>query len=273
MPSVVPSPRSLSDELATYAARVGEPIRSLGGAFMLDPATIAAGQELGLDFPISYGLGRGGVLGDVHADVVIAAFVFFESSVVQGIWDAGRELVAPAVAAEGFTESCRVWGRTHLSSVDGLDELCALAERVVAAASVPGLPLFAAWRAVPLPADLPARAAQLCHVLREHRGGCHAIGVLASGLHPLEALVVNGGSATASLFGWPEPHPRPLELTAAAVAAEAITNRLAAGAYLALTAPERDRLAVLLKAAASAAGLDAPSNRIEDARRAAEGDD
>ncbi len=272
MPTVVPSPRSLPDELANYAARVGEPIRSLGGAFMLDPATIAAGQGLGLDFPISYGLGRGGVLGDVHADVVIAAFVFFEPSVVQGIWEAGRLVVAPAAAAEGFAESCRVWGRTNLSSVEGLDELCGLAERVVTAASVPGLPLFAAWRAVPLPGDLPARAAQLCHVLREHRGGCHAIGVLASGLHPLEALVVNGGSATASLFGWPEPHPDPAGLVAAAADAEAITDRLAGCAYTNLTTPERERLAQLLEKAAAAAGLDAPSTRIEDARRAADGE-
>jgi hypothetical protein len=208
------------------------------------------------------------VLGDVDADVVAAALVFFEPNVVRAIWEAGQATMEPRAAAEAFTDCCREWGRVHLAGADGLDELCRLAERVVTAAPVAGLPLFAAWRAAALPDDLPARATQLCHVLREHRGGCHGVAVLASGLSPLEALIVNGGAETAALYGWSQPHPDPAVLAAAVGAAEALTDQLAAPAYAVLSATERETLAGLLEAAARAAGGEADADRIETARQA-----
>ena len=44
---------------------------------MTDPATYAYGAELGFEGMDFYVAGRGGALGDVPADVVAAAFVFF----------------------------------------------------------------------------------------------------------------------------------------------------------------------------------------------------
>ena len=47
-------------------------IGAAGAAFYFAPATIARGQELGLDRVQFYGLGRGGVLGDVEPNVTIS---------------------------------------------------------------------------------------------------------------------------------------------------------------------------------------------------------
>ncbi len=258
-------------ELDEYACRVGEPLRALGGAFMLDPATIGRAGELGLGFAGFYGLGRTGVLGDVDADVAAAAMVFFEPAMVRATRDGARAKVSPADASTEFMEACRAWGRAHLAGADCLDELCVLAERVVAAASAAAAPLFAGWRAMPLPDDPPGRAAQLCHVLREHRGGAHGVATLATGLSPLEAVVANGGTETAALYGWPAPYPEPD--AGRATRAETLTDRLAAPAYGTLSTGERESLLRLLDAAAAAAGLtgDGAPDRIRDARRAADG--
>lgn len=258
-------------ELVEYAGRVGEPVRALGGAFMLDSATIARSGELGLDFSGFYGLGRVGVLGDVDADVAAAAMVFFEPAMVRSIWDGARAKLTPIDAATEFMEACRAWGRAHLAGVGGLGELCALVERVVTAASPAAAPLFAGWRAMPLPDDPAGRAAQLCHVLREHRGAAHGVAVLATGLSPLEAVVANGGAETAALYGWPEPYPDPDPGRAAE--AEALTDRLAAPAYGTLSAGEHESLLELLDRAAAAAGLadESATGRIREAGRVVRG--
>src|SRR3982751_3883877 len=48
------------------------------------------------------------------------------------------------------------------------------ARRVLGEADPAARPLFAAWRAMPIPEDSRgARAAVLLHLLREHRGGAH----------------------------------------------------------------------------------------------------
>jgi len=119
----------------------------------------------------------------------------------------------------------------------------------------------------PPPDDLAGRAAQLGHVLREHRGGAHGVAVLAPGLSPLEAVVANGGTETAALYGWSEPYPDPDPGRAAE--AEALTDALAAPAYDALSPGERETLLGLLDAAVVAAGLtgDGAPDRIRAAGR------
>ena len=57
-------------------------IHDLPSKFMLDGATYVRGAELGFEGMDFYAAGRGGVLGDVTADVVAAAFVFFEPGLV-----------------------------------------------------------------------------------------------------------------------------------------------------------------------------------------------
>jgi hypothetical protein len=226
----------------------------VGGAFMLDPATTGRGEEFGLDFGEFYGFGRGSVLGDVDADVVASAFVFFNPTVVRMIWEAARTKREPADAVVAYAEACDAWGRDHIGSAEGLDELAPLLERVVAAASPIGAPLFAGWRAVPLADDPPARVMRLLHVLRELRGGLHGVAVLAAGLSPRDAMVASGSEMIAT-FGWAEPYPDRESLRAAYADALATTTRLVAPAFEALSDDERARVCALLEGVGAAAGI------------------
>jgi hypothetical protein len=230
------------------ARRTGQPIARVGGAFMLDPATVERGAEFGLDFGEWYGLGRGGVLGDVDADVVASAFVWFSPVLIRAVWETGCAKRSPRDSAFAYLDACHVWGREHLGDLQGTDELVALLEPVVRAASPVGAPLFAGWRAMPLPDDVPARAMQLFHVLRELRGGLHAVAVLAAGLAPLEALMVDHPEF-ASLYGWSEPYPDPSGHRAAHAAAVAVTDELMAPVFSGISDGDRARLVELVDAA------------------------
>ncbi len=240
------------DEIAS-AHEIGVHAVALGGVFMLDPATIAAGEALGLDLAAFYGLGRLGVLGDVHPEVACAALFFFPVDVVYATWTRARSVMSPDAAAARYAEACRAWGRAHLAGLDGLDRLCALGERVVGASDPAGRLLFAGWMRMPLPDDTPGRAAQVLHLLREARGGWHVAAVMACGLAPLEALIVNGGADAAALFGWPGPYPDPASLAARHADAEKLTDRLSARDLAVLEPGERDELAAVLGAIAQAA--------------------
>jgi hypothetical protein len=227
---------------AVECARQTRELVGIGGAFMLTSATSERGAALGLDFGQFYALGRGGVLGDVDADVVVATFGYFNPDLVRHFWTSAKEKVAPPDAALAYAEACRAWGRDHLSDLDDLDGLVGLLERTTSAASPVGAPLFAGWRAVPLPDDAPGRAMQLLHVLRELRGGLHLDAVLAAGLTPHEALTLKSPEQV-QLFGWTEPAPDVEEKRSIHAAADETTDRMLAPAFGVLSDDERARLA------------------------------
>ena len=185
------------------ARQCAEAIGALGAAYMLDGSTYAKGAELGfggLDF---YVLGRGGALGDVDADVVSSAFVYWNPAHVRSEWEKARGVMSPTDGAAAWAEVCHTYAEANLPELDGLGRLAELAERVVAAAPVANAALFAGWRQLPLPgADRPrARALHLLNALRELRGSLHAGAVLAAGLTPVEALSFRAPEM-APVFGW-----------------------------------------------------------------------
>jgi hypothetical protein len=188
------------------------------------------------------------VLGDVDADVVTAAFGFFRPELVRSLWEEADRVEGARSAARRYAEDCATWGRARLGHLDGMDRLAELAERVVAAADVSGLPLFAGWRAEPLPGDAPARAYQLLHVMREWRGSVHVVAVAASGLTPVEAILAgSGGDEQATLFGWEAPFPDVTDLADVRRSAEDLTDDLQIAAYeTALDPAERAELAELV---------------------------
>lgn len=230
------------------------PIQKIGGAFMQQRKNAALAEEIGVNPWALYYCGRGGVLGDVDADVVTAAFVFMPGAIVRKSWEKGLTAMPAAQWARRYAEICQQWGRSRFAGFDGAGRLAELAEQVVGAVDPAGLPLFAGWRVLPLPDDAPARANQLIHLMREHRGGEHAIAVLASGLTPLEASAsTSEGPGSPGWFGWPEPHPDPEPLAERRAAAEARTDGLVLPAYAVLGEDERAELADLLRAAAAVA--------------------
>lgn len=237
----------------TVAVESKRAIVELGGGFMRSREARAFGERVGLDGWQPYFRGRCGVLGEVDADVVAAAVAFFPGGVVRDAWDAGRAAVPAADAAAQYATVCRDWGRRKLSGLRRVERLAALLQRVSDGADVVGAPLFAGWRALPLPDDPPGRMAQLTQVLREHRGGMHAVAVVASGLTALEAIRASRPE-DARFFGWPQPDPDPGDdVRRRRDRAEELTDDLVAPAYGVLDRSEADELVALLGEARAAA--------------------
>ncbi|WP_280263331.1 SCO6745 family protein [Nocardia wallacei] len=235
----------------TVAAAVKDQIQQVGAGFMFSRETKKFGAATGTDgFLGPYTRGRGGVLGDVDADVVTAAFGFFHPETVRAAWDS---VTMPAAeAAAGYLAACQDFGRRKLGEFEEAGRLAELLRAVADAADVAGVPLFAGWRALPLADDAPARALQLVHVLRELRGGLHLLAVRAGDLTPRQAVLISGsprnsGPDQARLFGWPEPFE---EITPGHrqrwEAAEALTDRLIAPAFAVLDDKSGDELVRLL---------------------------
>lgn len=232
------------------AAITAEPIFALGGAFMLARPTLRKGPELGFPKGWSfYFAGRGGALGDVPADVVAAAMVFFPPAFVQQQWLLGRAVMEPPAAAAAYAQACQDWGRENFDGLDRLERLVELLRLLAAGGDAAGAPLFAGWRALPLPEDPAGAAAQLLQVMREFRGAMHAMAVLSAGLTPLEAVVAGGGAGNAEFFSWPEPYPERDPLLELHAEAEETTDMLTASAYEALDQSEREELVELLQIA------------------------
>jgi len=221
-------------------------VSAIGSHFMLDGGTYKRGADLGfagLDF---YVTGRGGVLGDVDADVVSAAFTFFAPEHVRSQWEAGRAVMPPREAGAAFAACCHAWADLHVPADLDAARLAELAGTVVAGARPACAPVFAAWRTLPVPPSPKAAAVHHMNALRELRLGLHAAAVVASGLSPLEALSIRSPQM-APLFGWAE-----LADVSAAQAtwdgAEEATNRAMSHAFDALDDAERIELVDLVDA-------------------------
>lgn len=231
------------------AAALKKPIGDVGLGFMVDPLTREAGRAVGLRGRPLYFLGRGGALGDVSADVVVATFAFFPPELVREHWTAARAVMEPLPAAQLFNEQCAEWGRRTYTGKPGLARALELFERVADAAPPFGLPLFVAWRALPRVDDVEGRLAQVMNVLREHRGSVHACAVAAVGLGPLEATVAGTyGEGGAKFIGWTEPYPDPTPYRADWERAEELTSAAAARPFGVLSEAERAELVDIVTA-------------------------
>lgn len=198
-------------------------VNALGSAFYFVPETLAVGKAAGLDGMRFYVLGRGGVLGDVEPAVITSAFGYFNGELVAKLWNSAKEKLTPRAAADLYSEAAATFGRAKLADVNGLDEFCAAAEKLVAECPVGGLALYAGWTAQPLADDLPARAMQLLALLREQRGSAHIAAIVATGLRPEIAHIMRRPDMIQA-FGW-DPAPETNEHHAGLAAlAEELTD-------------------------------------------------
>jgi hypothetical protein len=227
------------------AHEIREAIVRLPGGFMTDAATFARGAELGFQGFDFYASGRGGVLGETHADVVVAAFVFFAPGIVHEAWTRSGPVMPREQAAREWAAAAHAWATAHLADDLDWQTVAALLGRVVNAAPVAGAPLFAGWRALDEPEDVKALALHRMNALRELRGALHGAAVLTVGLAPVEAVVVRT-PAMLSVFGWPEPGPDPKPLHDRWGLAEARTDRMFGRNLAVLDDDERTVLVELL---------------------------
>ncbi len=228
-----------------------DPIFDLGGRWMSSDDEEAATTAAGFEGWQLYFLGRHGVLGDVDPDVIVSAAYFFEPEYLSREWDAARTVMSPPEAVEIYATLCHDWGRKHLAGFEGAGRLAELAEQVIEGTDVAGMPLFAGWRALPTPLDLPARCAHDLQLLREHRGACHGVAMVASGLSPLMTILTNENNThTLEEFGWFPPYPEVTEADRRRRArVEKLTDELVALPYEVLTEAEGDEFVELLQAA------------------------
>lgn len=235
-------------------AAIKRQVLELGGAFMISREARQFGADTGVPgFHGAYTRGRGGVLGEVDADVVTAAFGFFDPGCVRAAWES---VPMPAEkAAAGYLSACQEFGRRKLAAFEEADRLAELLGRVVAAASPVGVPLFAGWRAMPVATDGRAAVLQQTHVLRELRGGLHLLAITAQGLTPRQAVLIAGspvsdGPTQARLLGWSEPFESITDDHRARwTAAETITEDLVAPCFAVLDEAERTELTTLMTTA------------------------
>ena len=231
------------------AATVGE----LGSRYMLHPETAAVGTAAGYSNPWAwYVAGRGGVLGDVDADVVASAFGFFGAGMIRQLWEAGLQTESARDAGRRYAAACAEFGRRRLQGVQGLDRFNELSEKVTGSVDVSGATLFAALRAEPAPSDAPARAYWNLCLLREWRGSEHVVAVRASGLTPAQAILTNYpdmavGVKEANRRGFGEGHPDATPLLNRRRQAEELTSQLQAAGFDVLSAGERAEFAGLVQ--------------------------
>ncbi len=215
-------------------------IGAVGAGFMLDGPTYAHGATLGFQGLDFYARGRGGVLGEVDADVVAAAFTFFEPGHVRVQWELGAKASSAADAAVAWAGCCATWAETKVP--DDLDaaRLGALLDTLVAHARPACAAVFSGWRALEVPTEPKAHAVHQMNALRELRNGLHGAAVIAAGMTPHQALSLNT-PGMAGLFGWPDlADTEGLEPTWDA--AEAATDRAMAHAFTGLDDATRDEL-------------------------------
>jgi len=207
------------------------PIHDIGTAAYLSPDIAAWAAEWGWSNPFAfYFAGRGGMLGDVGADVVTSALGWFAPNAVHAMYSEGVGVAGAKGAAARMAEAHEKWGEKHYGDVEGLEEIVAVTEALVDGLEGSALPLFVGWRDAARSDSLPGRAAQLMQILREWRGGNHLVATTAVGLSPLEAILTNEGPGQAKFFGWPGPFPDPAAIKERHAEAEAITDRLCASA-------------------------------------------
>ncbi|MFM7872066.1 MAG: SCO6745 family protein [Actinomycetota bacterium] len=235
-----------SDRSLATARAIAAPVGAAGGAFMLHPETLQPGKDAGYPGGFSYYVvGRGGVLGDVDASVVISAFGFFAPDLVRSLWDIGVAVEGARAGADRYALGCAAWGRARLGDFASAERAVELLEKVIDSADGTGLSLFAGWRAQARVGDAPGRCYQLVHVLREMRGSAHIVAIVAHGLSPLAAILANPASAgpdQAKRFGWEEPFPDGSSLKATFDSAERLTDEIMARQLSVLTESEQDEL-------------------------------
>lgn len=229
-------------DAAAAVAAASPIIFTVGGAWYFDPISRAKAAEYGLKAYPFYFAGRSGVIGDIGPANVVAAIPFFEPGLVTKQFGTATAERTPSELGRAAAEALAEWGRAKFSAVEGAGRTAELGRRIVEGADGFGRPLFAAWRAVPVPDDAPAALALTIQCLRELRGDCHIHACAALGLSPLEAIIGRDGAERAGQFGWAEPYPDPAPISATRAEAEELTDRQMIQFYGVLTGSELDEL-------------------------------
>jgi hypothetical protein len=234
---------NITPEQAAHELRAA--VVDLPSRLMTNPEAYTRGGELGfvgIDF---YMAGRGGALGDVPADVVTAAFVFFERNTVRVSWERSAAVMSRRSAAQEWAAVYAEWAPRLLPDDRDWNACADLLGRVSDSALVSGAPIFAGWRDLPEPDDHRSLVLHRLNGLRELRGALHGAAVLTVGLLPKEAIAVQTPGML-KFYGWPTDRIDTEPLHQRWALAEARTDRMFGRHLTVLSDEERSALVEML---------------------------
>jgi hypothetical protein len=168
---------------------LADPIQLLGMSFYFTPTTTERGKAHGLNVFEFYGLGRGGVLGDVDFDTVFEAFTFFSPSAMEMLWSKSREKADPVTVANDHVLAAFAFADETFGAlpVTVLDAFAKAAYKVANAVPTGQHALFDGYKKFEAPSN-PVHAAYLGAILlRELRGCVHITAVREVGITPAQA--------------------------------------------------------------------------------------
>jgi len=237
----------VTPEQAAANAKTG--LATIVGAFAESPQTLRRARLLGLSGWAYHVSARAGALGDVRPETVAASIGMIAPEAVIDGWEATAKTSAPMEVATWHLHELCTWGAEQLGGFPRLTRLHELTRRVVTAVDYAALPLFAAWRAMPVPEQVPgAQAGVMLHLLHEHRLGVQLVAVRAAGLTPLQAIIAGPeGETGAVAFGWQPPYPPAGPIVRRLMWAESVADAMAGQAYAVLDLGERVELIGLLE--------------------------
>lgn len=186
-PAGTPVPEAVRD--GSPARRLRDAAEPLAAHPIWSRRVNEAQAALGLDFLSGYVWGRAAALGEPTDGAAVAAFAWFEPSLVAGVLNAGR-------TAAGRGALLEVRDRETAASADEVlddDQLSGDADLLLAAARalpVAGRPLFAGLLERPVPPSPAGRVQRACELLREARGDAHTAVVVGAGLGAVEMNVL-----------------------------------------------------------------------------------
>ncbi len=221
------------------------PIQDIGMQYYFDAGTGERATPLGLNQFQFYGLGRGGVLGNVDAATVTDVFYFFHRRSIDFLYGSGLSVCEPTVAAAAHLEAAYAYGDAKFASIDeSVHQAFVDAVGAVIAGVPKGLyPIFDGYRAF-FPADTLRHSSYLGTILlRELRGGVHTEAVKELGLTGAEACFV-GVEGIFAMHGYNEADtPNDVERIASLKEqAEVMTTAAEAAYFAVLSDSQRDDL-------------------------------
>lgn len=251
------------------ARRFWQLVEPIHAVVYFSPEPVTAMKAAGYKgYWMGYFAQRSAPLGPVVPEVVHALFYNFSWDRVSGALPDAWNFASPDTALSARRASTAAALRRQLGDLVETEDFARavdLLERAAFAAPVEGRALYAANRALEVPTDSVERLWHACTLLREHRGDGHIAALLSAGItgrqsHVLQALTSGSPRQVYEVardFDEAEWNQLVGELQTRGLAEdgrlasagrelkaeiEAVTDRLAAEAYLALTGEEQRTL-------------------------------
>jgi hypothetical protein len=179
------------DTLRRTSRRLRDLVELLAANVYFAPEAQAAYGELGLDYGSGYFCSRGGCMGQVPGEVVVAAFgVFNPELVVPAVgrgWEKATVDQVLSARHRGATESlARILGGVP----DGVGRATELLRRAADAGTGEGRPLFSGLRSLGFPGDPLGDLWRAADLVREHRGDTHTVAWVGAGVGAAEITLL-----------------------------------------------------------------------------------